>query len=54
MDEADLIYDYFIKRFDNNFIIYDITYNGPPDTFLKSMSEKDFIFDIQEKEWILK
>ncbi len=54
LDEADLIYDYFIKRFDNNFIIYDITYNGPPDTFLKSMSEKDFIFDIQEKEWILK
>ncbi len=54
LEKVDLIYDYFIKRFDNNFIIYDITYNGPPNTFLKSMSENDFTFNIQEKEWILK
>jgi len=52
--ETDLIYDFFINKFDNEYIIYEIIYNGTPDVFLKSMREKKFNFDIREKDWILK
>ena len=54
LEETDLIYDFSINRFDNNYIIYEIIYNGSPDIFLSSMSEKNFNFDIQEKDWVLK
>jgi len=54
LEETDLIYDFFIKKFNNEYIIYEITYNGTPNIFLKSMSEKNLNFDIKEKDWILK
>jgi len=54
LEETDLIYDFFINKFDNKYIIYEITYNGSPDIFLKSMDEKNLSFDIREKDWILK
>ena len=54
LNETDLIYDFSIKKFDKNFIIYEIIYNGLPDFFLKSMRENNFTFDIQNKDWILK
>ena len=52
--ETDLINDFFINKFDNEYLIYEIIYNGTPDVFLKSMREKKFNFDIREKDWILK
>ena len=54
LEETDLIYDFFINKFDNKHIIYEIIYNGSPNFFLKSMSEKNLNFDIQEKDWVLK
>ena len=54
LEETDLIYNFFINKFDNQYIIYEIIYNGSPDFFLKSMSEKKLNFDIQEKDWVLK
>ncbi len=54
LEKTDLIYDFFIKKFNNEYIIYEIIYNGTPDIFLKSMREKKLNFDIQEKDWILK
>ena len=54
LEETDLIYDYFINKFDSEYIFYEIIYNGTPNIFLKSMSEKNLDFDIQEKDWILK
>ena len=48
------IYDYFIKKFDNEYIVYEIIYNGTPDVFLESMDKKKLNFDIQEKDWILR
>ena len=54
LEETDLIYNFFINKFDNQYIIYEIIYNGSPDVFLKSMSEKKLNFDIQEKDWVLK
>ena len=54
LKETDLIYDYFIKKFDSEYIVYEIIYNGTPDVFLKSMDKKKLNFDIQEKDWILR
>ena len=54
LEETDLIYNFFISKFDNEYIIYEIVYNGSPNFFLKSMTEKNLNFDIQEKDWVLK
>ena len=35
-------------------IYYQITFNGTPDNFLKSMGENNYNFDTQNKTWILK
>ena len=35
--DTDLIYDFFIVKFDKNFIYYQVIFNGTPSTFLKTM-----------------
>ena len=54
LDEVNLIYDYFISKFDRDFIYYQIIYNGTPDIFLKSMEKQNFNFNTQSKTWVLK
>ena len=54
LDEINLIYDYFILKFDKDFTYYQIIYNGTPDIFLKSMEKQNFNFDTQNKIWVLK
>ena len=54
LDETDLIYDFFITKFDKNFIYYKITFNGTPNKFLEIMSNKNYNFNTQNKIWILK
>ena len=54
LKDTDLIYDFFISKFDNQYIVYEIIFNGSPDIFLKSMSEKKLNFDFREKDWVLK
>ena len=54
MNSTDLIYDYFITKFNSNFIDYQIVFNGTPNKFLKSMKNLNYNFDIQNKIWILK
>ena len=54
LNETDLIYSYFISKFDQNFTEYRIIFNGTPDTFLKSMNDKNYSFDTQNKIWVLK
>ena len=54
LNNTDLIYDFYISKFDMNFIYYQIIFNGTPDNFLKSMSNNDYSFDTQNKQWILK
>ncbi len=53
LKEIDLIYDYFIYKFDNDHTFYEIIFNGSPDIFLKTMKEKKFDFDTQNKIWAL-
>ena len=54
LDEVNLIYDYYISKFDKDFIYYQIIYNGTPDIFLKSMENRNFNFNTQNKTWVLK
>ena len=54
MNDIDLIYDFFIKKFDKDFTYYQIIFNGAPNIFLKTMSDNDYNFNTQSKVWILK
>ena len=51
--EMDLIYDFFISKFDKNYTQYQIIFNGTPAIFLKKMSDKNQNFNTQNKNWIL-
>ena len=53
LDKTNLIYDFFILKFDKDFIYYQVTFNGTRDNFLKLMRDKNFIFNTQNKTWIL-
>jgi hypothetical protein len=53
LNETDLIYDFFISKFDKDFIYYQIVYNGTHNDFLKTMSTNNFRFDTQNKLWVL-
>ena len=54
LNQLDLIYDFSIKKFDNDYIYYQVIFNGTPNNFLKTMSNNDYKFDTQNRIWILK
>ena len=54
LQETDLIYDFFIIKFDQEFVYYQIIFNGTPNNFLKKMAKNNFNFDTQNKIWKLK
>jgi hypothetical protein len=54
MSSIDLIYDFYIYKFDNKNNFYKIIFNGSPDYFLKVMKNNNYEFDIQNKIWIMK
>ena len=54
LNNYDLIYNYYISRFDKDFTEYKVIFNGTPDTFLKEMNDKNYSFDTQNRVWILK
>jgi hypothetical protein len=54
LSDTDLIYDFYIYKFDNKKILYKIIFNGSPDHFLKIMKNKNFKFDIQNQIWVMK
>jgi hypothetical protein len=51
LDNADLVYNYYIYKFNNKSSFYKIIFNGSPDHFLKFMKNKNYEFDIQNKIW---
>ena len=51
---SDLIYEFYITKFDKDFTYYQILYNGTPNSFLKTMKKNNLDFDTQNKTWILK
>ena len=54
LNEIDLVYDFFIQKFDKDFTYYQIIFNGTPNIFLSTMNEKNYDFDTQNKIWHLK
>ena len=52
--DLDLVYNFYIQKFDNNNIYYKIIFNGSPDIFLKTMKEKNYDFNTQNQTWTLK
>ena len=54
LKQNNLIYDFHISKFSNDKIFYKIIFNGTPNTFLKSMEKHSFLFNTQNKIWIMK
>ena len=54
LKQIDLIYDFFITKFNKDNIFYEIIFNGTTNSFLKTMEENEFFFNTQNKIWILK
>jgi hypothetical protein len=54
LDNADLVYNYYIYKFNNKDSFYKIIFNGSPDHFLNFMKNKNYEFDIQNKIWSVK
>ncbi len=54
LKNIDLIYDFYIYKFDNKKNIYKIIFNGSTDNFLKIMNDKYYEFNIQNQIWVLK
>ena len=52
--DTDLIYDFFIIKFDKNFIYYQVIFNGTPSVFLKTMKNYNYNFDTQNAIWKIK
>ena len=53
LNAIDLVYDYYITKFDKDFTFYQIIFNGAPNIFLQKMEEKNLNFDTQNKIWSL-
>ena len=49
LEKTDLVYDFYISKFNKDFIFYQIIFNGTPNLFLKSMNERNYNFDTQNK-----
>ncbi len=53
LNEQELIYDFSIIKYNKDFLIYNVIFNGTPTIFLKKMQENDFNIDTQNKIWTL-
>ena len=54
LTNTDLIYDFYIFKFNNQNNIYKIIFNGSPDYFLEIMKKKNYEFDTKHQVWTLK
>tara|TARA_B100001996_G_scaffold91494_1_gene68163 strand:- start:1459 stop:2538 length:1080 start_codon:yes stop_codon:yes gene_type:complete len=54
LTSINLIYDFYIFKFNNKSNIYKIIFNGSPDSFIKIMNDKNYEIDTQNQIWILK
>ena len=54
LDNTDLIYDFYIYKFNNKDNFYKIIFNGSPDHFLKIMKDNNYEFNIQNRIWVMK
>ncbi len=53
LSDMDLIYNFYIYKFDNKNNFYKVIFNGTPDKFLEVMSYQNYDFKIKNKIWVL-
>ena len=53
LSNMDLIYNYYIYKFDNKNNFYKVIFNGTPDKFLEVMSNQNYNLIIKNKIWIV-
>ena len=51
LDAIDLVNDFFVKRFDKEFIFYEISFNGTVQDFINIMQNKNYNINTQKKIW---
>ncbi|MDC3186398.1 hypothetical protein OA962_00260 [Candidatus Pelagibacter sp.] len=54
LSNIDLIYNFYIYKFDNKNNIYKIIFNGTPDKFIKVMKNNNYEFEPINKIWVMK
>ena len=53
LDDIELVNDFFIKRFDKEFVFYEILFNGSVQNFINIMQNKDYNLNTQKKVWTM-
>ena len=53
LSDMDLIYNFYIYKFNNKNNFYKVIFNGTPDKFLEVMSYQNYNFEIRNKIWVL-
>ena len=54
LSKIDLIYNFYIYKFDNKNNIYKIIFNGTPDKFIEVMKNNNYEFETVNKIWVMK
>ena len=54
LSNIDLIYNFYIYKFDNNNNIYKIIFNGTPSKFIEVMKYNNYTFETTNKIWVMK
>ena len=54
LSNIDLIYNFYIYKFDNKSNIYKIIFNGTPDKFIEVMKDNNYEFEKNNKVWVMK
>ena len=54
LSEIDLIYNFYIYKFDNQNNFYKIIFNGTPSKFIDVMKNNNYEFDTVNKIWVMK
>ncbi len=54
LSNIDLIYNFYIYKFDNKNNIYKIIFNGTPDKFIEVMKNNDYEFETKNKIWVMR
>ena len=53
LDEIDMVSDYSIQKFDKEFILYEILFNGTVQNFINIMKNKKYNLNTQKKVWMI-
>ncbi len=53
LNEIDMVSDYFVEKFDKEFIFYQVLFNGTVQNFINIMKNKKYNLNTQKKVWMI-